>query len=264
MAELTKIEITDEFLQSLTADQRALFAILSLAISEIETLRGGLKLGPQVQFEPEILGQVHATRQFALMRMISCKLIEVFGTLGLPESKQQPKIRDATLQRFYDSEIRKKQNDFADLQGLPLARKLRDKVGFHYDFGMFKNAAKNFTASKNDKRAESFSHAHTLAFCPEMEFVGPVYGDMLVISMLPFDDYAGEYSNKGAKIGAEQLRLFCVEAGRLLQEIWEKFLQKFVLPHVALETVSMDIPELLLADKGGSPTPMFVRDEEIQ
>ncbi|MDP2493575.1 hypothetical protein Q8W25_06070 [Shimia thalassica] len=247
--ELSQIEISQELLNSLSTDQRAMFAALSLAISEIETLRSGLKIGPKESLQFSKLNEAFLLRQFALMRLISFKIYEIFRTLGGVGSHNNSD--DQSIRSFRKCSVKRRRKALENLQGQELVRVLRNKVGFHFDLNEFR------------KVSGVGGQSHELLSCIEGEFQSSPLGDIYVACMLGSKDSGfSEYRATTAKENLSELSDYIVEGDRLLNDVWADFLDQFILPHVSIEKVDCEIPSSLVASRGETPFALFVRRGE--
>lgn len=245
---LVSITVTDEILSRLSPDQRAMYAVLSLSVSELSSMQKILRLGPQEEIGASELDQGYLSQRFFIVRLMASKLLEVYKTLMGKGGKNS--TSDNALVGFRTKSVKPRVGKLENHVGYELARLVRDKIGFHYDLDMFRaGCSLGDTSGEHNFLASEGMHSQLMP-----------YGEIAVSAIL--GERNGTYYLERAKSNVVELSAFIIDAFSSLVEIFNSFLELFVIPQCSKEKISLTVPSTLLGVPGVSPFPLFFRSAE--
>jgi len=246
--DVVEIEVTQDILRRMSDDQRAMYAVLSLSISELSSMQKILRTGPQKVLANDNLDQGYISQRFYLLRLMTSKLLEVFKTLM--GSSKESRTDDAELLEFRTEFVAPRMENLREHAGYPLAKTIRDKIGFHYDLSKFKEGCSPI----NSEQAHTFiaskgSHSQLMP-----------YGEIAVATIL--GERNGEFCIDHAKLNIEKLSEFITSALSNLVEIFNCFLEAFVTSNCTRKEISLMVPPSLLGEAGVTPFPLFFKTDK--
>lgn len=251
---LQRYEITDECLERLSVDQRAMFAVLCLCVSEVDAMRKVLILGPSAPIGDENLDTAFMSQKMVFMRVIGMKILEVFTTLSL--SNKENESDDPGLKIFCCDVVSCHRMKLEKHQSYTLVKAQRNQRGFHYDLNAFRKiiTRKGTTA------------AHSVLVSDQFEFQSVPYGEIAMASGLgdPLGDPNTTYSQTDARDAFKNYTDFTTQAMRSLGIVSQAFFQTFLIPHLALSEIEKRVPVSLIARRNEVSFPLFVRPKTLQ
>ena len=240
-------DVSDDCLQTLTADQRAMFAILCLTLSEIEAMRKVVSLGPSLPIGDDDLDTALISQKQVFFRLIAMKLFEVFKTLRL--SGDENRSEDTELNSFRNEIVLREYNKLKKLGGYEKFRVQRNKLGFHYDLGKFRELG----------ALEDSETSHVALVSEDLEFQSFPFGEILVTAELGGEN--GSYSEKRARDNLAKQTEFISEAIHCFTEVFQAFFSKFLEDKLEQREEVKALPDLVIAQRGKSPFPLILIPE---
>ena len=239
-----RYEITDKVLIGLTPDQRAMFAILCLVLSEIEGLRKVLALAGNQATGLDELDQAEISQRTVFYRLISMKLIEVFKTLRF--SGRHNKTDDVDLLRFKNERVLPELEKLEKQDGYCEAKAQRDRMGFHFDLDFFRGLVE----------LPSLQSDHTVFINGDANFQSFPYGEILVSAA--FGRSKNGFDLATALEAVELQTKFIQSQIQCFNRIFQAFFDEFLESKIELKSGKIRVPKILVARRGADPFPLFV------
>lgn len=248
--ELQRFKITDECLEKLSVDQRAMLAVLCLTDSEVDALKKALTLGPSAPVGDDDLDAAFISQKTVFMRMIGMKILEAFKTLML--AGEHNKTQDIELREFKDKIVQNEYDQLTHLDGFKFVRRQRDKLGFHYDLDEFRKLV-----ALRGSGAE-----HSVLVAERYEFQSFPFGEISVAS--GHGNSAAAFCLSEARKSVEENSEFVRQAMRKFSVVFQAFFETFLRPHLKSEQIEKTVPDMLVARRNRTPFPLFVFPEATQ
>ncbi|MDX2482975.1 MAG: hypothetical protein QNK42_04885 [Pseudodonghicola sp.] len=245
-----RYEISDECLGKLTVDQRAMFAVLCLTVSEVDAMKKALTLGPSAPVGDEDLDAAFISQKTVFMRMIGMKILEAFKTLML--SKKENFSDDAGLNTFRRNHVLRAYNELKKIPGGSVVQQDRNKLGFHYDLERFRELVQ-----RSRTNAE-----HSILVAKEFEFQSFPFGEISVAS--GHGNSAAAFCLSEARKSVEENAEFVRQAMRKFSVVFQAFFETFLRPHLKSEQIEKSVPDMLVARRNRTAFPLFVFPEATQ
>lgn len=245
-----RYEITDECFGNLSVDQRAMFAVLCLTVSEVDAMKNALALGPSASVGDEDLDTALISRKTVFMRMIGMKILEAFKTLMLSTKKNSSD--DTGLNAFRRNHVLPAYNELKKTPGSSVLQQDRNKLGFHYDLERFRELVK-----RSETNAE-----HSILVAKEFNFQSFPFGEISVAS--GHGNSAAAFCLSEARKSVEENAEFIRQAMRKFSVVFQAFFETFLRPHLKSEQIEKTVPEMLVARRRRTPFPLFVFPEATQ
>ncbi len=245
---LVRYDISERDLTKLSTDQKAMFAILCLVLSEVEALRKVLALGSGRPSGLTELDQAEISQRTVFIRLISMKLIEVFKTLMLDGKYNQS--TDVELNSFKDDHVKSEFNKLKKLPGYREALDQRKMMGFHFDLRHFRALSELPDVHQN----------HSAFVNGDIAFSAFPYGEILVAAAYGRDQ--GEFEHSEAVKKIEQQTAFIQSQMQAFTKLFQAFFDKFIEPIVSSSDGKIRAPASLVCRRYADPFPLFVLEEE--
>jgi hypothetical protein len=241
-----KFSVTPKLLEKLSPDQISMYAILSLGVSEVTAMQKVLQLGPQESVEDEFLNQAYLSQRIVFMRMISSKVLEIFKTLMLKGNENS--TDDADLKTFKCEKVLPVVSSLKDHEGSEVAKTIRDKIGFHTDLSHF--------SSLGIERLTTQEHEIGLGESSFSQFFP--FGEIVVAALSCGEDLDANVNNarKWLLVWSD----FVAKSLDDLVRIFDEYLREFLFQDIGLRSDAILVPNTLIAEKGLSPFPLFLRN----
>ena len=249
---LVEFPITSGDLASLSEERRTMYALLSFAINELNTLGRLSGFAAHPPCGQENIDIVSAIQSATVLRVWSAKLFELFDAL---ESCEKQVAADAGLLEFI-VEFKNRFSQQRQSEGYSVARNIRHESTNHYKFDAIRKNLNFIDESANCKlQFHSLLGNSFYPYGEEIAFVGRINRHFS--------------SSKDSLKGPEQIQLWMawnLEVTKLANEVFQRFLKKFIIgafPKRRGSRKTYWIPPSLVAEIGSVKVPVFIRKSEL-
>ncbi len=243
---LSRYDVSPDCLSKLTTDQRAMFAILCLVLSEVEAFRKVLALGSMTPTGLDEVDHAAIGQRTVFFRLISMKLVEAFKTLMLDGSEN--KSDDEALRKFRDRIVKPEFQKIMKAPGYQEAIKQRKKMGFHFDLKHFRGLV--------DLPEVEVGHAVFIG----ADFQSFPYGEILIAAAYGVEE--GAFNIASARKRIELHTKFIRKQIGGFSTVFDAFFSEFIEENAKISDGRLRVPNLLVAKRGKDPFPLFILDED--